>query len=170
MNFKNAINRINNVNWNNFMKLGTKEDNLLVYEYLRRLAEFYDEKGITPFGSLYFNAVNPGKECEIDLKLILEMEVVENLKYSHMMRNMISCYLELAKYSDEKPEYSKYLEIYDPLIRILERGGDILYRDGGLMVRNGSIFSLSGWYEFFKNAEPKDIGVMILECKTNKYK
>ena len=52
-----AIDRINNINWNNFGKLGDRSDSDLVYEYLRRTAKFYKENSVKPAAPFYFDVV-----------------------------------------------------------------------------------------------------------------
>ena len=162
------MNRINNINWNNFGKLGDRLDSDLVYEYLRRAAKFYKENSVKPVAPFYFDVVwslgyKFGKELpEMDLSEFFEEKTVRNLsKGGVMVKNIIKGYLKLSEFIDEKNFLIKYLEVYDPLIRILERGGNYQYKEGGIMVQNSGLFPLHGWYEKFLEKEPIDINDMI---------
>ena len=65
--------------------------------------------------------------------------------------------MKLSKFIDGNSDYTEYLEIYDPLIGVLERGGRFQYKDDGIMVQNSGLFPLYGWYEKFLGKEPIDI-------------
>ena len=94
----------------------------------------------------------------MDLSVFFEEKTVRNLlKGGVMVKNIIKGYLKLSEFIDEKNILIKYLEIYNPLIRILERGGNYQYKEGGIMVQNSGLFPLHGWYEKFLGKEPIDI-------------
>ena len=163
MRIEKSLNRINNINWNNYGKLGDRFDGDLVYEYLRKLAKFYKENPTKPLAPFYVDVVRSlGFEfdrelTDISLSEFFEEKIVENLLTSRMAEYTIKGYIKLSKFIDENSDYTEYLEIYDPLIRVLERGGGYRYKDGGIMVQNYGLFPLHGWCEKFLEKEPIDI-------------
>ena len=163
MRIEKSLNRINNINWNNFGKLGDRSDSDLVYEYLRKLAKFYKENPTKPLAPFYVDVVRSlGFEfdrelTDISLSEFFEERIVENLLTSHMAEYTIKGYIKLSKFIDENPGYTEYLEIYDPLIRVLERGGKFQYKERGIIVQNSGFFPLSNWCNDFRNAKPIDI-------------
>ena len=64
------------------------------------------------------------------------------------------CYLQLAKYSDQNPDAYKYMQVYEPLIQLLEEGFLFTYREGGLMIFGGGLYHLHHWYETYLNKNP----------------
>ena len=48
----------------------------------------------------------------------------------------------------------KYLDVYEPLINLIERGYLFEYADAGLMIYGSGLHPLNGWYERFVDAEP----------------
>ncbi len=153
-----AMNRINNINWSNFGKLGNVEDGKLIFEYLRRTAKFYKENFIKPVPPIYLNVADLlGYNHKIELSELCSKEAVEELEKTVMIKNIVISYLELAEFADINNKVVKYLEIYEPLIRILERGGYFAFKEGGLSVYNAGFFPLSNWYEKFLGKEPIDI-------------
>ena len=158
-----AVTRINKINWDNIGKLGDGLDGDLAYEYLRRTAKFYEKSLIKPYPPFYLDVVKVlgykfGEELfDMDRSRLLPDHSIKNLSVTLMMLEIVKGYLKLSKFLDENPCYTEYLEIYDPLIRILERGGRFQYKDGGIMVQNSGLFPLYGWYEKFLGKEPIDI-------------
>lgn len=58
-------------------------------------------------------------------------------------------YLQLAKYADKNPDAFNYLSVYEPLIKIIERGGLFILRHLELDIVQVANFPLHGWYERF---------------------
>jgi len=63
----------------------------------------------------------------------------------------------LAKYGHKNPDAIKYLSVYDPLIKLLERGGMYVLRINELEIVNAMSFPLTNWYERFVTKEPINI-------------
>ncbi|UIO43731.1 hypothetical protein LOY85_06145 [Brevibacillus brevis] len=66
-------------------------------------------------------------------------------------------YIQLARYVDNNPTYSKHLSVYEPLIRIAERGGFFVLKAHELDIIDVSYIPLDNWYARFVEIEPIDI-------------
>jgi len=160
MYYEDAVNRINSINWEQLGKAENGNNNHLGYEYLRRMAFFYKEHPIKtkykfPF---FFNiAEYLGSKETIRVVDCCNADAQEGLKEGSMAEYVVSFYLQLAKYADQKEEAATFLSIYDPLIRLLEKGFYFGIREGGLLIYNGRFYPLNNWYERFLDAEPIDI-------------
>ena len=64
-------------------------------------------------------------------------------------------YLQLSNYADSNEDAASYIQIYDPLIQLLEQGLIFAFREGGLMIYNSGYYPLSGWHDRFVEASPK---------------
>lgn len=60
-------------------------------------------------------------------------------------------------YADKNPDKYEYLRIYDPLFRILERGGMFVLKINSLDIVNGAHIPLNGWYDNFITMNPIEI-------------
>lgn len=157
MYFNNAIERINKIE-------GRKlEDNLdeqkkLGYEYLRRMAVFVHEKELKPINPLCINIATILGDSEDDeyIKYCSD-EIQTALKNKILPKMIINFYLQLAKFADDNEQASLYLQIYEPMIRLLEQGAEYGFREGGLMIDNVMFFPLGGWYSRFLDAPSKEI-------------
>lgn len=79
--------------------------------------------------------------------------ISENL----FIENTIRFYLHLAKYAEKNTAADKYLNVYDPLIKILESGGMFVLKINALDIVNGAHIPLNEWYENFVTLNPIDI-------------
>lgn len=148
MYYNKALNRINRVNW---LQLGIcKDKQRKGFEYLCRMAGFVEEQSIKPINPLFINIAKIlGDEKEIDYVEKCSEETRTVLKNKCAITNMVNFYLQLAHYADENNEAQIYLQIYDPMIQLLEQGYDYEFREAGLMIYNVGLYPLSGWYERF---------------------
>jgi len=83
-----------------------------------------------------------------------------NIGDDKYQKSIVQYYLQLAKYADKNPHVAKYLSVYDPIIKLLERGGNYVLRIYELEIVNAAQYPLSKWYERFIEKEPIDIGEM----------
>jgi len=157
MYYEDAVNRINSINWEQLGKAENGNNTYLGYEYLRRIAFFFKEHSIK-WHPLFFNVAEYlGSKETIRVADCCDADAQEALKEGTMAEYVVSCYLQLAKYAEQKEEAAKFLSIYDPLIRLLEKGFYFGFREGGLLIYNGPFCPLNSWYERFLNAKPMDI-------------
>lgn len=154
-----AIKRINNIKWDVVGKNTSEVEADLGYEYLRRLAKFFKEELIVPRKPLATNIAKllGDVEEEVVISDYCNTEVAEFLGEEIYIKNIIEYYIQLAKYGDKNPDAIKYLSVYDPLIKLLERGGMYVLKINELEIVNAMDFPLRNWYERFVVKEPIDI-------------
>ncbi|MFM9277129.1 hypothetical protein [Paenibacillus jiagnxiensis] len=156
-NLNQAMQRINQIPWDSIGTMESKEDSDLAREYLRRLALFYKDESITPLPPLISNIAKLLGDVDNELEVIdycHNINAIEFLNNHTFPRKIIEYYLQLAKFIDENSAYSKYLNVYTPLIRIFENGGLVVFRTRDLEVINGAFIPLNGWYERFVEKKP----------------
>ena len=153
-----AIERINNIRWDLVGKNISKSDAYYGCEFLRRLAKFFKDESIKPIKPLMTNIAKLlGDDGErINLSQYLNKDAMEFIG-DRMFKFIFEHYLQLARYSDENPYAAKYLSVYDPLLKLLEKGGEYTISMYELEVPNVSRFILRGWYEDFKDKKSIDI-------------
>ncbi|KQO04820.1 hypothetical protein [Paenibacillus sp. Leaf72] len=156
MHLEKAILKINNINWKLVGEVNEKGD--LGYEYLRRLAQFFKEKQLKPRQPSFSNLAKLlGDEDEMEISIFCNSDVIEFFNRDASMKSVIEWYLQLARYADKHPDVSPYLCVYEPLIRVLERGGSFYMNNVGLEVKNEGYYPLNNWFEKFVNKEPIEI-------------
>jgi len=149
-----AIVRINSVNWDLVGSSASKVEADLACEFLRRLANFFKKEGVKPIKPLVADIARLlGDADEIEISDYCNSEVVNFLGENIYIKNTIEYYLHLAKYAEKYPDAYKYLSVYDPLIKIFERGGMFVLRINALDIVNGAHIPLNGWYEKFCDDE-----------------
>lgn len=150
--------RINNIKWDLIGKNPPEAGAEFACEFLRRLARFFKEEGIKPIKPLVADIAKLlGDTEEIDISDYCDSEVLRFLGENLYLRNTIQYYLHLAKYADKHTDTYKYLSIYDPLIKIFERGGMFVLKLNTLDIVNEAHIPLNGWYENFVTMNPIDI-------------
>lgn len=151
--------KISNINWDNIGKTSTDEDSKLGYEFLRRLALFFKEEQLKPLPPAFTNIAKllGDLEDEIEISMYCSSEAVEFLNKNLYIQRIFEYYLQLAKYADKSPVVHKYLNIYELLIKVFERGGSFSIKPLALDIKNVAYFPLNEWYIRFLEKEPIDI-------------
>ncbi|WP_427181457.1 hypothetical protein [Paenibacillus sp. TC-CSREp1] len=158
MYLKQAITRINSIDWKLVGSIASEAEADLACEFLRRLACFFKEEAIKPVKPLVADIAKLlGDAEEIEISNYCNSEVVEFLGENLYLKNIIQYYLHLAKYGEKHPDRYKNLSIYDPLIKILERNGMFVLRINALDIVNGAHIPLNEWYENFVTMKPFEI-------------
>ncbi|AIQ11297.1 hypothetical protein [Paenibacillus durus] len=154
-----AIEKINNVKWDEVGTIVSEEDADLGREFLRRAAQFYKEESIKPLKPMFTHIAKLLGDTEegVDISKYCSSKALELLVKNTSAKRIFEFYIQLAKYVDENPEYQKYLSVYEPLIRIFEKGGLFVFRMHELEIKNVAYISMNGWYERFVEMEPIDI-------------
>lgn len=154
-----AIERINNIRWNKVGKNASEIEVYLGYEFLRRLAKFFEEESIKPMIPLVANIAKllGDTENEVIISDCCNSEVVEFLGDSIYKKNIIQYYIQLSRYIDKNPDAIKYMSVYEPLIKLLELGGMFILRTNELEIVNVARYPLREWYERFVIKEPINI-------------
>ena len=84
--------------------------------------------------------------------------VLENSSlYSSYFLTPLNHYLQLARYVDQNPEYAKYLDVYDPLLQVVEQGKTFSLRWNDLRIVNCPEFFIDEWYDMFVMAKPQEL-------------
>ena len=154
MYFEEAMKRINKIDWNLFGKTVYNKKNLEMVdpgsEYLKKIALFFHEQCIPPRNPLFTNVAELlGYEEKVDIKECCNPIMEDVLKNSYIPKHMIECHLQMAKLVDMEPKYERYLNIYDPMICLMELGFNFSYREGGFMVYGDGFYPLNNWYKGF---------------------
>ncbi len=150
MNLENAIDRINKIDWNELGKPREGHDYFLAGDFLKRAAVFIKEQGIKPINPLVLDVVAVlGDKEEINYIEYCSLEVKKALENRCTVSYVINSYLKLVDYVNKNKDVEAYLQIYEPMIQLLEMGYAYGYREGGLLFYNGGFFPLNGWYERF---------------------
>lgn len=157
------INRVLNIDWN---KIGSNTDkslNLLGYEFFRRLAKFINDNNFKPiwirFASVVAYLVNDFKLCDSKniFKKYATQSMIDRLNCS-LGKDIIGYYFQLVEYSIENPSAEQYFDIYEPLIKLWEVGGDIYdNRHRMLEIYGVCAFPYDNYVSRFKDIQPKDI-------------
>ncbi len=154
----NAVQRINTINWDIVGSNPSKTDTHLGYEFLRRLAQFFKEQSIKPVPPLYANIANLlGDSEEVNISDYCNSEATKFLSENMFVGKIFGYYLQLAKYADKNPDAFIYFSVYEPLIKIIEKGGLFILRHLELDIAQVANFPLQGWYERFLKKEAIDI-------------
>lgn len=156
---ENAVSKLNNINWGSVGTVISEEDTNLGYEFLRRMAQFYKVEQLKPMPPAFTNVAKllGDQEEELDISAYCSSEAVAYLNQNSYVKRIIEYYLQLAKYAENKKGISQYLDIYEPLIKLFERGGSFTIKTLSLEIIQVSHFPLNNWYEKFVEKDPIDI-------------
>ena len=150
--FKCAINRINNINWENVGKNASEINVRSGREFLHRLAEFYKKTSNKPYPPLFSNIAEfLGDDKEIDFTKYYNDNTREYLSKSTYQSKIFEYYLQLALFAEEHNEAKQYLSVYEPLIEICERGGSFILRKNELEIEQIADIPLNNWYNKYLN-------------------
>ncbi|SEK82788.1 hypothetical protein [Paenibacillus sp. OK003] len=156
---ENAVSKLNSINWGSVGTVISEEDANLGYEFLRRMAQFYKVEQLKPMPPAFTNVAKllGDQEEELDISAYCSSDAVAYLNQNSYVKRIFEYYLQLANYSEERPGISQYLEIYEPLIKLFERGGAFTIKPLSLEIIKVSHFPLNNWYEKFVDKNPIDI-------------
>lgn len=153
-----AIKRINRIEWNMLgKKESNEEDGDLLCEFLRRMAVFSTTQSISAQPPFFINVAKElgDENYKEDLSWCNE-DTYKYINSQFYISFVIKSYIQLAYMADRKKEVSKYLEIYDPFIRLLEKGNQLIYKSGYMDITNVCSVPIIGWLERAK-LQPIDI-------------
>ena len=154
MYFEEAVKRINKIDWKLFGKTVCSEEDLEIHElgsrYLKNMALFFYEQHIPPYNPLVISAAELlGYKEKVDIKECCNPIIEEILKDNYYPKRIIEFHLQMAKLVDMEPKYEKYLNIYEPMICLIELGFNFGHREGGLMVYEVGYYPFYNWYKGF---------------------
>lgn len=158
MNLKFAIERINNIKWGLIGTNSSEVEADLAREYLRRLAQFFKGKSMKPIPPIIANIAKIlGDEEEVAISDYCNVESMGDHGSNLYVYKVLEYYLQLAKFADKNQEAIKYLNVYEPLIRIFEREGMVVLKPGELNIVKCAHIPLNSWYDKFLEMKPLDL-------------
>lgn len=148
MYFENAIERINKINWNKLGNPASQNEKNLGYEYLKRMAHFFYIQKLKPMNPLFTNIASLLGDKEImNIMEYCNVDAQEMLEDKSTMKASLTFYLQLAKYSDKNESAGIFLQIYEPLIQLMEEGFVFAFREGGFQIFDAKFYPLYNWYK-----------------------
>lgn len=150
MNLEQAITRINNIEWDKVGIKASKEDGILGAEFLHRLANFYNEKLIKPYPPLLSDIANIlGDNSEMDFDQYYNDMTREFLNKTIYQNKIVEYYLKLSRLAEKNLEAKQFLNVYEPLIEIFEKGGSFKLRKNDLEIEQIIFIPLNNWFDKF---------------------
>ena len=169
MYFKVAINRINNIDWERMGTNQQKDEEWHMGEYLKRLETLIEEYGL---GQIHIHpvicanvAMYLGDTEVINIQEHCKPVVWEKVKNLGMPRDVIAWYLQLARYAESNEVAARHVDVYDPLIELLEKGWLFYYVDCGVAVSNTAYMHMYNLYHkaLMRNERVKQVYQMLLK-------
>lgn len=147
-----AIERLNNIDWGNVGKNGQEKDMELGLVFIKRMAIFCKKHGVTPKLPFMTNLSSYFADCEIDVDILnkCNLEMKEMIKNPSFTNAIVSYYLQACILADQNSDYVECIEVYEPIIKLYEQGGNFVYRERGLSFINSGLIPLTNWFEKFK--------------------
>ena len=155
--YSQAIERISVIDWSRLGEEETVSQSYLCREYLRRAAKFlkdYPGTCVPPFIMISNSITEPKEKVET-------IEVLNNISHSYH-KILVTSYLELRALIDDKnPIAMDNKDLFEPAIKLYERGG-FFYRREGYVYINGNSFLIADvtWSE----QNPLDIRDEVLNA------
>lgn len=148
-----AVNRISLINFEDERDNFCESHHILIIEYFRRVNAVLDTLSITSDKYPIIRIASVlGKSLHVDIMKVCPMLKDINNLY---IKAICYCYLEISSLVDEGfDEAKEYVNLYEPIIKLLERGGSFSIRQGELLVGT-SAYPLSYWREL--NIKKQDI-------------
>ncbi len=148
-----AIERLNNINWNNIGQNGQERDMELGIEFIKKMAVFCVENNITPSLPFMTDLTSPLGNYVIDDVILKKCNnnVRNVIKNPSLSTSIVNYYLKASVLSDRDIKYVACIDVYEPIIRLFEKGGDFVYRERGMSFINSGLIPLANWFNNFKN-------------------
>nr|WP_244878786.1 hypothetical protein [Paenibacillus lautus] len=155
-----AIKRISVIDWGSLGEKETMSQSYLCREYLRRATKFlrdYPGTCVPPFIMISNSITEPQENIEM-------IEILNEINNSYH-RALVTSYLELCALIDEKnPIAIDNKDLFEPAIKLYERGGFFYRREGYIYINGSSIIIADvAWDE----QEPLDISDGTLDALDN---
>ncbi|WP_244297260.1 hypothetical protein [Brevibacillus antibioticus] len=159
-----AITRISKITWGN-SKVKKKSSGLLIGEYFRRGTLFLESYSFKsgPFFS-------PARVLDIELGVDLDLEDVitsifpEPGKPNILCKTICQRFLEWVILVEQgKIITDDYPNVYEPLIKYFERGGNLRIDQGIYLEYEYGAFPIDNWRERYSKLPPTDISDEFLD-------
>ena len=156
-----AVNRLSKIDWQNYGRSERRSNVLLVKEYLRRAAQFAHVVSVDGSRPFFDPAKAIGKEQLVPLTTITALRESLGRSANSFAWRICECYLSLCALVDaEEPTPVQFRDLFEPLVLLFERGGQLGFHHGELVVgRYGMPFH--NWREMM-SLQPYDISEKAL--------
>lgn len=144
-----AIERLNHIDWDHAGENGQETDMESGVEFIRKMAVFCYENDIIPGLPFMTDLSSFFADCAIEEELLDKCNnAVRNMiENPSLSTSIVKFYLKAAILSDRDMKYAVCMDIYDPMIRLFERGGNFVYRERGMSFMNSGLIPLTNWFE-----------------------
>ena len=122
-------------------------------DFIKRMAVFCNKNNITPTLPFMTDLASFFENCAIDDELLNKCNndvrnIIENPSFS---TSIVNFYIKASILSDKDIKYAACMNVYEPIIRLFEKGGNFVYRERGMSFINSGLIPLANWFEKFKN-------------------
>ena len=154
-----AVERLSSIPFEDLGTGSRESSHVLLREYFRRTNQFLNEMGISIDRYPVFSFAKVIGESVNDevYKACPKADLIQN----PYMKAICYCYLEISELADQGvSSATRYVDLYEPIIKFLERGGSFTIRQGELLV-GSSAYPLTYWRDL--DIPVQDISDMALE-------
>ena len=147
--FNHALKRINAIDWDKIGISVKASNGMLVREYLRRATLFIHSLSLKSNYPFFSAAEAIGKKPQINIiKSCSVLEILDN----KLLRGWCECYLEWAALADEGELTAlENQDLYEPLIKLFERGSGKFNIHHGELIIDNAAFPLQETYKSLLN-------------------
>ena len=124
-----AIERLNNIDWKNIGQNGHIAPSI---PFMTDVSSFFEDCDIDD------TVLN---HCNNDLRNVIENPTLSTA--------IVNYYIKASMLSDKSFQYAVCMNVYDPIIRLFEKGGNFVYRERGMSFINSGLIPLTNWFENF---------------------
>lgn len=161
-----AVERLSSIHFESLGDQLCDSHHILVSEYFRRVNAFIESASVSVDKYPIFSIASVlGKTVNLDIsKVFPKLEKLENI----YIKALSYCYLEISALADQGiKEALDHVDLYEPIIKFLERGGSFYIRQGEMLVGK-SAYPLNYWRNLnipINDISDKALNNLDSECK-----
>lgn len=162
---KKAIERLNKIDWKNIGQSGQEKDMELGIEFIVKMAVFCNEKGITPSMPFMTDVSSFLEDCVLSEEILNKCNsdvrnIIENPTMSTLI---VEYYIKASVLADSNIKYVDCMDVYEPIIKLFEKGGNFVYRERGMSFINSGLIPLNDWFENYKKSAYQRLAGQVKE-------
>lgn len=148
-----AIERLNKIDWKNIGQGGQEKDMELGIEFIAKMAVFCNENGITPSIPFMTDLSSFLEDCVLSEEILSKCnsDVRNIIENPTMSTSIVKYYIKASVLADSDIKYVDCMNVYEPIIKLFEKGGNFVYRERGMSFINSGLIPLTNWLENYKN-------------------
>ena len=148
-----AIERLNNINWEDVGKNGEEKDIELGLEFIKKMALFCKKNQIRPTLPFMTNLSSPEGDYVLNQEILdrCNYKVQELIKNPSFSTSVVIFYLQASILADQNIKYIDCVNVYEPILKLFEKGGYFIYRERGMSFLNSGLISLNNWFDKFSS-------------------